>query len=169
VEQLTVFYQAEGLTSVEVIEVERETTVAALRDLLGKKHGWPAEIVLFAEDIDDELDTTVLVSEFEISAVTKLHAHRCRKIDVSVSYNGVALPYIYAPSATIARIKHHAAIDGFHLTEEAAAEHVLQIKGTTTQPKPGTHVGALVGHRECRIAFDLVPKHRVQGAFESID
>jgi hypothetical protein len=169
VEQLTVFYQAEGLTSVEVIEVERETTVAALRERLGKKHGWPAEVALFAEDIDDELETTGLVCEFEMAAGVKLHGHRCRKIDVSVSYNGVALAYIYAPSATVARIKHHAATDGFHLTEEAAAEHVLQIKGTTTQPKPGTHVGALSGHPECRIAFDLVPKHRVQGSFESID
>ena len=111
-EQLTIFYQAEGLASVEVIEVERETTVVALRELLGKKHGWPSEVVLFAEDIDDELDTTVLVREFEIAAGTKLHAHRCRKIDVSVSFNGVAFPHVYAPSATIVRIKRHAAIDG---------------------------------------------------------
>lgn len=167
-EQLTIFYQAEGLASVEVIEVERETTVVALRELLGKKHGWPSEVVLFAEDINDELDTTVLVREFEIAAGTKLHAHRCRKIDVSVSFNGVAFPHVYAPSATIVRIKRHAAIDGFHLSEEAAAEHVLQIKGSTTQPAPGTHLGALIRHPECRIAFDLVPKHRVQGAFETI-
>jgi hypothetical protein len=169
VEQLTVFYQAEGLTSIEVIEIERETSIADLRELLVKKHGWPAEIVVFAEDLDDELDPTVLVCEFESSAGTKLHAHRCRKVDVSVSYNGVALPYTYAPSATIVRIKHHAAIDGFHLTEEAAAEHVLQVKGTTTQPKPSTHVGALVRHPDCCIIFDLVPKHRVQGACEPIN
>jgi hypothetical protein len=166
-ENITVFYQAEGLTSVEVVEVERETTVATLRDVLCRKHDWPEEILLFAEDVDDELDTTVLLCELGISEATKLHAHRCRKIDVSVSYNGVTLPYVYGPSATIARIKHHAAIDGFHLSEEAAAEHVLQIKGTTTQPQPGTHLGSLVAHPECRIAFDLVPKHRVQGASES--
>ena len=166
-EQLTVFYQGEGLESIEVVEIEREMTVAVLRELLGNKHGWPLETVLFAEDVDDELDVAVLVREFEIQAGTKIHAHRCRKIDVSVSYNGVSLPYVYAPSATIARVKRHAAIEGFHLSEEAAAEHVLQIKGSTVQPAPGTHIGALVRHPECRIAFDLIPKHRVQGAFEN--
>ena len=168
-EQLTVFYQAEGVASVEVIEIERETTIAALREVLGKKHGWPAEVALFVEDVDDELDPTILVREFEIAAGTKIHAHRCRKIDVAVSFNGATLPYAYGPSATIARIKRHAAIDGFHLSEDAAAEHVLQIKGSTAQPAAGTHVGSLVRHPECRIAFDLVPKHRVQGAFETID
>jgi len=168
-EQLTVFYQGEGLESVEVIEIERGTTVAMLRESLANKHGWPNEMVLFAEDIDDELDMSVLILEFEKPAGTKIHAHRCRKIDVSVSFNGVTLPYVYAPSATIARIKRHAAIEGFHLSEEAAAEHVLQIKGDTIQPAPGTHVGALVRHPECHIAFDLVPKHRVQGAFESVN
>jgi len=164
-EQLTVFYQAEGLASVEVIEVSREITVAALQEVLATKHGWPAEVVLFAEDVDGALDVELLV--VGIGSGTKIHAHRCHKIDVSVSFNGVTLPYEYGPSATIARIKNHAAIHGFHLTEEAAAEHVLQIKGTTTQPVPGTHVGALVRHPECRIAFDLVPKMRVQGAFEA--
>jgi hypothetical protein len=168
VEELTVFYQAEGLSSVEVIDVERDTTVATLREILGAKHGWPAEIVLFAEDVDDDLDTSMLVCQFEVSAGTKLHAHRCRKIDVAVSYNGVTAPFTCAPSATVGRVKQHAAIDGFHLSEEAAAEHVLQIKGTTTQPNPGAHIGALVRHPECHIAFDLVPKQRVQGALESI-
>ena len=163
-EQVSLFYQAEGLQSVQVIDIDRDTTVGALRDLLAEKHGWSTDVMLFAEDVDGELDVEVLVINAQPD--NKLHAHRCRKIDVAVSFNGVTLPYEYGPSATIARIKHHAAIHGFHLTEDAAAEHVLQIKGTTTQPALGTHVGALVVHPDCRIAFDLVPKVRVQGAFE---
>lgn len=167
-EQTAIFYQAEGLASVEVIEVERDTTVAALLELLVNKHRWSSEVVLFAEDIDEALDAAMLVREIETTSGTKVHAHRCRKIDVAVTFNGTTLPYEYAPSATIARIKRHVAIEGFHLSEEAAAEHVLQIKGSTTQPAPGTHLGALVHHPQCRIAFDLVPKVRVQGAYETI-
>lgn len=167
-ELVTIFYQAEGLASVEFIEVERETTMASVREILGTKHAWAAEIALFAEDADGVIDGALLVRDIEVATGTKLHAHRCRRIDVSVSYNNATVAYRYAPSATIARITRHAAIDGFHLSEEAAAEHVLQIKGSTVQPARGTHLGALVHHPECRIAFDLVPKVRVQGACATI-
>lgn len=162
-EHVTVFYQAEGLAAIEVIEVSPDTTVGALRELLVQKHGWTSEVVLFAEDVDDELDAVIILSDVAGDTGAKVHAHRCRNVGVQVTFNGVTRPYDYKPSATIARIKHRAAMD-FGLSEEAAAEHVLQIKGTTDQPTPGTHVGALVRHPQCSIAFDLIPKMRVQGA-----
>jgi len=164
--QVSVFYQAEGLAAVEVIEVNADTTVGALTELLIRKHGWTPDIVLFAEDVDDELDAVVIVTDIAGDAGAKVHAHRCRNVGVQVAFNGKTLAYDYKPSATIARIKHRAAHD-FGLSKEAAAEHVLQIKGATDQPKPGTHVGALVRHPQCSIAFDLIPKMRVQGACSS--
>ena len=45
----------------------------------------------------------------------------------------------------------------------APGEHVLQIAGTHDRPTPSTHIGALVTHPNCRIAFDLVANERVQG------
>ncbi len=98
--------------------------------------------------------------DIEIAIGTKLHAHRCHRIDVSVSYNNATVTYEYAPSATIARIEHHVAVKGFGLSEEAAAEHVLQIKGMTVQPSPGTHVGSLV--QASRLPYCLRP--RAEGA-----
>jgi hypothetical protein len=168
-EHVTIFYQAEGLGSVELIEVESALTLHALRDILRDKHSWPAEVELFPEDLDEAFDLKVVVGEIIVAGGTKIHAHRCRKIHVDVSYNGTTLPFNFAPSATIARVKRHVAVQGFHLSEGAAAEHVLQIKGTTTQPAPGTHIGALTANPGCSIAFDLVPKQRVQGAFSPVD
>jgi hypothetical protein len=52
----------------------------------------------------------------------------------------------------------------FGMSEEEAGEHVLQIAGTHNRPAPGTHIGALVSHGQCRIAFNLVPEERVNGA-----
>jgi hypothetical protein len=163
-ELVTIFYQAEGLASVEMIDVEREETIASLRDALHKKHAWAMDVILFVEDTDEAIDETLLVRDLELPTGTKLHAHRCRRVDVAVAYNGRTISERYAPSATIARITRHAAVVGFGMSEEAAAEHALQIKATASQPSPGTHVGALVHHPECHIAFDLVPKVRVQGA-----
>jgi hypothetical protein len=50
------------------------------------------------------------------------------------------------------------------MTPEEASEHVLQILGTQDRPSPGTHLGALTKCPHCRLAFDLVPDQRVNGA-----
>jgi len=164
VEIVTIFYQGEDLAAADLLEVERETTLASVRDILIAKHALSPEVLLFVEDTDGPVDGARLVCEIESASGTKIHAHRCRAIDVSVSYNGVTVTHRYAPGTTIARIARRTAIDDFHLSDEDAAEHVLQVKGNTVQPAPGTHVGALVRHPVCTIAFDLVPKVRVQGA-----
>lgn len=160
---VTIFYQAEGLAAADLIEVEREATLSSVRDTLIAKHALAPEVLLFVEDAEGPVDGARLVREIESVSGTKIHAHRCREVDVSVSYNGVTVKHRYAPGTTIARITRCAAIDDFHLSEEDAAEHVLQVKGSSVQPAPGTHVGALVRHPDCTIAFDLVPKVRVQG------
>lgn len=163
-EVVTIFYQAEGLAAADLIEVERETTLASVRDILIAKHALAPEVLLFVEDTDGPVDGARLVREIESASGTKIHAHRCRDVGVSVSYNGVTVTHRYAPGTTIARITLRTAIDDFHLSEEDAAEHVLQEKGSSVQPAPGTHIGALVRHPACNIAFDLVPKVRVQGS-----
>jgi hypothetical protein len=167
-ELITVFYQAEGLSSVEFMDIAAAETVAALRGALREKHRFPAEVLLFAEDIDDALDDATVIGAINVVGGTKIHAHRCRRVRVEVSFNGQTLPFQFAPSATIARVTRHVAIEGFHISKETAAEHVLQIKGSATQPAPATHVGSLVKHPACGIAFDLVPKARVQGAYPTV-
>ena len=83
-ELVTIFYQAEGLASVEVIEVEREATITSVRETLGKKHAWASEVALFAEDADEPIVGLLLVRDIEVAAGTKLHAHRCRRVRVRV-------------------------------------------------------------------------------------
>jgi hypothetical protein len=52
---------------------------------------------------------------------------------------------------------------GFNLSEIDAAEHTLQIAGSTSQPDDDAHLGTLTSGAQCEVSFDLVAKVRVQG------
>jgi hypothetical protein len=133
---------------------------------LEKKHGFEADFLVFIEDEDEPVDLTRRVHECAGPTGVKLHFHRCRHIDVSVTFNNETVEHPFAPSATIARVKRWAAERKFGMSSEEAGEHVLQITKSQDRPMPGTHIGALVKHHHCRIAFDLVPNEIINGALE---
>jgi hypothetical protein len=160
---IEVFYQREGTREIEHIEATPETTFGAVMGLLAEKHGLGPEVVLFLEDTDEPVVVTQTLHGHAGRAGVKLHAHRCRHVDVAVTFNGQQAEHGFGPGTTIARVKKWAA-QKFAMTPEDASEHVLQIAGTHDRPPPGTHLGALVMCPHCRVAFDLVPDHRVNGA-----
>jgi hypothetical protein len=163
-ESIDIFYQGHGIREIEHIEVRPDHTVAIVKTLLIEKHGCATDIFLFAEDHENPLEDYVTVRELCGPAGTKLHLHRCRHVAVTVTFAGKTVEHRFAPGATIARIKHWAAVKQFGMTEEEAGEHVLQIAGTQDRPGPGTHVGALTSCPECNVRFDLVPDRRINGA-----
>lgn len=69
-------------------------------------------------------------------------------------------------AGTVARVRNWAAEKKFGMSPEEAGEHLLQLSGTQERPTPGTHIGALVTHGACMLAFDLVADERVHGAVE---
>ena len=162
-ENINVFYQFEGHNEVLFVEVDAEVTVAALTALLIERHGLEKDVLLFLEDSDDALADVVLIREHAGDAGVKVHAHRCRHVNVTVTFNGETVHREFAPGTTVARVKQWAAVDKFKMTEAEASEHVLQIAGTHDRPSPGTHIGSLATHPHCRVAFNLVPDHRVNG------
>ena len=68
-----------------------------------------------------------------------------------------------AAGTTVETVKRWAAIKGFGMTPADAAEHVLQLAGSTIRPEPDTHIGSLVSGSACQLRFDLVPLKRVEG------
>ena len=160
---IEVFYQREGTREIEHVEATPETTFGALTALLAEKHGLAPDVVLFLEDTDEPVVATQTLHGQAGRAGVKLHAHRCRHIGVAVTFNGQPAEHRFGPGTTVARVKKWAA-EKFGMTPEDASEHVLQVVGTHDRPAPGTHLGALVTCPHCRVAFDLVPDHRVNGA-----
>jgi acetylornithine deacetylase/succinyl-diaminopimelate desuccinylase-like protein len=161
---IDVFYQGEGIQEFEHIEVSDEHSFSAVKMMLAEKHGLGADVLLFIEDCDEPADEALIVDKHAGSCGVKVHVHRCRHIEVTVSFNGETVHHRFGPGSTIARVKRWSAGHKFGMSPEEASEHVLQISGSHDRPVPGTHLGVLAACPHCRIAFDLVPDQRVNGS-----
>ncbi len=161
---IDLFYQGEGIGEIAHIELDADATFAILKARLVEKHGVAHDVLLFLEEEDEPLDEATLIGDRATANGMKVHIHRCRHVEVTVTFNGETVKRRFSPSATVARVKHWAAEDKFGMSDEEAGEHVLQIAGTHDRPAPGTHIGALTDGKVCGLAFDLVPDERVNGA-----
>ena len=165
---MTFSTKARAFREIEHIEVGLHQSFSDLKALLVEKHGMDTdtEVLMFIEDRDEPVEGGLLVHEHAEACVIKIHVHRCRHIEVTVTFNGETVEHRFGPGTTIARVKKWAAEHKFGMSPEDASEHVLQIAGSQDQPTPGTHLGSLVSHGKCRLAFDLVPDGRVNGHSE---
>ena len=164
---LLVFYQAENLGRIERASFSADVTLADVLAEIRGRHACDVTALLFLEDTDEPADLTTCLRDLAGSKGLKVHVHRCQHIDVSVTFNGKAKDHRFAPGATVARVKRWATEKAFPMSPEQAAEHVLQLAGTTERPNPGTHLGSLTVHPKCQVRFDLVPNERVNGAPEA--
>lgn len=164
---ISVFYQAEGLRDIAHLDIEPAMTAAQLRDELAKLLKLEGELILFVEDEDEPLGLEVILAEIASPHGLKVHAHRCKEIAVAVTYNRKTVRHTFKPGTAVAKVKKWAAVKQFGMTPDEAGEHLLQIAGTHDRPAPNTHLGTLVTHPHCEIAFDLVPDERVNGATEA--
>ena len=162
--KIDIFYQGEGIHEIEHTEADANDTVGALKARLTTRHCAGADTRLFLEDREEPLEDTVAVGTVAGPAGAKLHLHRCRRVEVAVTFAGETVTRAFGPGATVASVKRWATQRNFGMTEEEAGEHLLQIAGTHDRPAPGTHIGTLAACPACRIAFDLVPDERVNGA-----
>src|SRR5258706_7070683 len=160
---INVFYQGEGIHDIEHIEIDAEQSIAALKAILMKRHGLEAGFLIFLEDSEEPLDELRFLRDHAGPCGVKLHIHRCRQVEVTVTFNGETVHHKFTPATTVARVKHWAAQKKFSMRPAEASEHVLQIVGTHDRPAPGAHLGAILHCTNCRIAFDLVPDERVNG------
>ena len=161
---IDIFYQGEDIAEIEHIEVGADHSFASVKGLLIEKHGLSSDVLLFLEDVDEPTDEAEAVREKAGSCGVKAHLHRCRHVEVAVTFNGEAVHHRFGPGATIARVKRWAAEKKFGMSPEEASEHVLQLSRSHDRPSPGVHLGALAACPRCHLAFDLVPDQRVNGS-----
>jgi hypothetical protein len=162
---IDVFYQGEGILEIAYFEASPDDTFAVLKLAIVEKHGLTKEALIYLEDRDEPIDEQCLVRDLVGRAGIKAHFHRCRHVEVGVTFNKETAHHRFGPSTTVARLEKWAAEQKFGMTPQEAAEHVLQISGTKDRPDPGTHLGTLVFCPNCRISFDLVANERINGVF----
>ncbi|HUN96102.1 MAG TPA: hypothetical protein VMU69_07665 [Bradyrhizobium sp.] len=122
-----------------------------------------------ASDIEDgvdehePIDIDLTLDVLEIHRHRHVHYHRCHHIAVEVNFGGKTKRHEFSPATTIAVVTQWARKKFPNLDPAAAAEYVLQIAGTATQPRPSEHLGEVVSAGTCSIGFDLVKEITPQG------
>ena len=164
---IEILLQGEAIPDIQVVVVEAEHANA--RHVLAKaaehrKHPIAdGEFFVFLEDAEAPLDLDHRLPKTDEGRPHRLHVHRCRAVAVAVTFNGETVDHRFGPGTTVETVKKWGAIRKFGMTPQDAAEHVLQLSGTTTRPEPDTHIGSLVSAGNCALRFDLVPLKRVEG------
>jgi hypothetical protein len=164
-DEIELFVQGEGIRDIALIRVSQSGTV---RDIVSAARGvgltTDEGVELSLEDEDSAIGLDVPIAATSIKNRSRIHVHRCRKVAVSVSFNGSQKEETFPPAATVKRVKRWAVSKkGFNLSDVDAAEHVLQLAGSSERPDEDIHIGTLVAHPRCSVSFDLVPKVRIEG------
>lgn len=121
-----------------------------------------------ADDVDDgedqhaSVDLTQRLHEVDLKKHRHVHVHKCRRVAVAVNFAGKTKRHRFSPAASIG-VAAVWARRKFHLDPATAAEYVLQLCGTTDQPRPDKHLGELAKHHDCALCFDLVKEVTPQG------
>ncbi|MER9559461.1 hypothetical protein [Mesorhizobium sp. M0323] len=154
----TAIFVTIGAEPLDRVELEETAVVADLLHLLKQRGIDVEELLIFMEDHDEPLEHHRPLHGHDHPI---FHAHRCKKVEVTVHYKTDAFKHKFAPSATIAKVTRWA-IEKAGLGKEEAEEHVLQIHGSRLQPPSNAHLGSYAAD-SCAVVFDLVRKKLVQG------
>lgn len=170
---LQLFVQGEGKREIRVLELPAHATVRELIEaaqaqgvasLNGGGHGGRQAVAVYAEDGDAPLPAGATLEAAGLGNHSSVHLSRCVRVAVTVHYNSRDLSETFGPGVPMHRVKEWAVGNkGFNLTPVDAAEHVLQLTGTSDRPDEDVHIGSLVGAGGCKVEFDLVAKVRVEG------
>lgn len=165
VRKAEILLQGEQIPDIELVELDLDKGITEVVAVAAKHRKSKAEgdFLVFIEGGEDPLKGDDPLPDSEDGQPIRLHVHRCRRIEVDATFNGVTKQHNFGPGITVAAVEKWAAIKAFGMSPADAAEHVLQLAGTTDRPEADTHIGSLATCPDCHLAFDLVPLKRVEG------
>ena len=156
---MEIYIHTAGREDPDLIEVEDTIPV---RDLLTIREGGGAELIMI-EESDEPIDLDITIAAAGIHHRQHVHRGRCRRVDVRVRYNGDH-NHQFHPVARIRQVFEWATgPEGFNLTPEQKAEHVLALPGADKYLDWEIRVGTLVTPGSCDVVLDLAPKSRFEG------
>lgn len=164
-EAIEIFLQGKDIPNIVLVKLVSDGVVRDIITTAGE-HGLKItedeQPMVWIEDTEEPLGLDLTLAEAGVRSRSRVHVHTCRWVDVTVIYNGQSRGRRFSPSTRVERVATWA-VQEFHLPEADAAEHVLQVTGTTDQPNEDVHIGSLVHSPSCSLSFDLIPKTRIQG------
>ena len=121
------------------------------------------EMHIFIEDEDGEIDEVLFKEITKKHGRHRFHCHRCRKIDVQVSFNGREFHREFNPATTEKKIMHWLK-EETGMSKEEMMNHELRIGNLNGEVmRDDLHLGSYITFPQCHIQLFLTPKERFQG------
>lgn len=163
-QQIEIYLHSAGTTEERIIKVPEDATI---RDVLeaAQKAGITvdADTFLIAEDTDDELPGDARINDHGVKHKHHLLCHRCRKVEVSVTFNGTVKSRKFAPSRKAKQVLKWA-VEAFELIGVDAENKELRVSGANgTILQSQQHIGSFVHSPHCSLDLYLTAIVEVQG------
>jgi hypothetical protein len=144
-------------------------TDVLVEDLLKKIHeaglcdGPLEELHIFAEEVGEPLKRGQSIELCGVKHRHHIHCHKCHRIRVGVSYNGVEKSESFTPSAKVKRVLKWA-VGAFDLKGVDGENKMLRLANPPqTELLSDQHIGSFVTEPQCEIKLCLVSRVRFQG------
>ena len=161
--KIIAFIQVQGRPGIFETEVSPTATVGEIHDALEAKGiKVEAESFVFVDDAEEHLPRERHHPVHGCKRGCRIHVSRCRRIKVTVNFTHKTAEREFPPGARVRAVKEWA-VRKFEMSPQDAAEHVLQLCGSTERPATDTPLVQLTHGHSCSVCFDLVPEKRVEG------
>lgn len=161
--QSTLFVQVQGNPNIVEVSVAEQATAKELKAALAAAGVTTSpELSVFIDEDDEPVSTDSNEALAALRHGARVHVARCRRIKTSVHYLDKTIERAFGPGVRVHTVKKWAAHE-FKLDRADAAEHVLQICGSSTRPASDTPLHTLAQGSDCAVCFDFVPEKRIEG------
>lgn len=158
-----IFIQEHGRPGIIEAALKEEATIGDLHDLLvASSVAVDDETFIFIDEDGEHIHGERHHPLTGIKRGCRIHVSRCNRIKATVHFLGKTEEHEFPPGARVRAVKAQA-VHTFQIAPKDAAEHVLQICGSTERPSSDTPLHQLIEGHRCDICFDLVPEKRVEG------
>lgn len=158
-----IFIQVHGRPGILEAELSEAATLGELHDALAEVGiQIDAETFIFIDEAEQHQHGNRHQPVDNLKHGSRIHVSRCKRIKTTVNFLEKTAEHEFAPGVRVRAVKEWA-VHIFKMNPKDAAEHVLQICGSTRRPPSDTPLHELVEGHGCALCFDLVPEKRVEG------
>jgi len=162
-----IYVHGEGLKEAKFIEIDSETKMSDIikefEAITGVASTNDAPVECYADDDDNPLDRSSTAGSKKIDKRSHVHCHRCRKVEVTVTYNGREEKFSFPPQTKAEKV-FKKAIKEFKISDSDASNLVLRSgSGQGEILQDDDHIGSFVNYPACHLSLYLTPKKQVQG------
>lgn len=157
-----IFIQSHDRTGIIEAALKEDATLGDLHDALAAAGVTiDADTFIFIDEAEEHLHGERHHPLLDIKRGARIHVTRCKRIKATVHFLDKTEDHKFPPGARVRAVKAQA-VHAFHMAPKDAADHVLQLCGSTERPASDTPLHELA-RGNCAVGFDLVPEKRVEG------